>query len=181
MRNKILPIIGAFAGVLMFSFSNTTRAASNTVDYYLTTPDNFKGTMVNLDVAGVRPVEFKSPVPELAFFHMRTWDKTKNQPGGHIILVAPASESTDIMHRYGDDSRHYATRMHGVLILSPGGPKREGPPEGGDDKGPKHRPGTQIWMIDYEGRCAAIIEAHKEELQKLHDFGPDNEPPPRKP
>lgn len=182
MRNKTLLVLGVLTMTL--GLSCPVRAASNTVDYYLTTPEQFKNMMVNLDVKGVRPVEFKSPIPDLAFFHMTTWDKQKNRPGGHIMLVAPASLATTIMKKYGNDMRRGGDidRMRGILMLSPGGPGPEkqganaesNPPQGPPRHGPRH---AQMWMIDYEGRSAAIMEAHKAEMEKLHKLQQDNPPP----
>ncbi len=180
MGNKSLLVIGVLA--LVWGFGVSVQAGPNTVDFYLTTPDQYKGLMINLDVKGVRPVEFKSPIPELAFFQMTTWDKQKNRPGGHIMLVAPATESTNIMRKYGDDMRRGGDvdRMRGLLILSPGGPEgpaptdAPAPPQGHRPRGP-HR---QMWMIDYEGRCSAIIEAHKAEMERVPQIekgpAPDN-------
>lgn len=187
MRNTTLRITGILA--LVFAWANLTQAASNTVDYYLTTPEQFKNMMVNLDVRGVRPVDFKSPIPELAFFHMMTWDKQKNAPGGHIMLVAPAANATSIMRKYGAGMhRGEIERMRGVLILSPGGPgpeKPEAPPTNTSDAtaeaklphhpGPRHQ---QRWMIDFEGLSGPIMDAHKAEMEKLHKLQQDNPPPP---
>jgi hypothetical protein len=195
--------------------ANTTYSA----DYYLTTPEAYEGQMVTLDVMGVRPVNFKSPVPELAFFIMQTWDRTKNMPGGDIMLIAPSADARTIMKKYGSKipgpgpgmrpgmSTANTEKMKGVFTLSPGGkPHHEGekPGTGVADKGEKsetagsdakpsaengqgpngfhpepgmrheehgpHGPAhPQMWMIDFEGKCKAIMEAHREEMKNMRD------------
>ena len=214
IRIYTLFLWGMVMGVL--GCGSLVRATTNySADYYLTTPDAYEGQMVTLDVMGVRPVNFKSPVPDLAFFFMQTWDRTKNMPGGDIMLVAPAADARAIMKKYGGKmpgpgpgmhpgmSTANTEKMKGLFTLSPGGKPHhegekpetsttasgsgtekpvaengEGPrgphPGAGpgmrhDEHGPHGPMPPQMWMIDFEGKSKAIMEAHKEEMKSLRE------------
>ncbi len=115
-------------GIFVWSIACSGPARANTTysaDYYLTTPDAFQGQMVTLDVVNMRPVMFRSPIPELAFFHMMTWDRSKGIPGGEIMLVAPAADARNLMKKYGGKMPRPGMgppdveKLKGIFTLSP--------------------------------------------------------------
>ncbi|MDD5260830.1 MAG: hypothetical protein PHD76_03180 [Methylacidiphilales bacterium] len=131
MKSKSNALLLLGIVVWMIGCSSSVRAnTSYSADYYLTTPDAFQGQMVTLDVVNLKPVNFKSPIPELAFFHMMTWDRSKGIPGGEIMLVAPATDARNLMKKYGGKMPRPGMgppdveKLKGVFTLSPGGPRR---------------------------------------------------------
>jgi hypothetical protein len=154
----------------------------NSVNYYLTTPEQFKGGIIVLDIVAVQPVNWKSPIPEITFFRAMSWDSIERAPGGDILVAVPAGEATRFVKKYGTTPRgNDPDKLKGVLLTPPGGPRpdmKERPAglakgEGDRPKHPQHRPGgpggPQMWMVDYEGMCKGIIAEHQEEMKKLHN------------
>ncbi len=121
--------------------------SKRTADYILTSPSDFEGKEVTLDVAFVKPVRWKSPVPELAFFHAMTTDRRDDRPAGRILVVVAADKTTAFARKYGTDPdgrRLDADTLRGILLAAPG----------------KH-PRARVWMVDTDGRAAELIKNKK--------------------
>ena len=127
--------------------------SKRTAEYVLATPGDFEGKEVTLDVAFVKPVQWKSAVPELAFFRAMTIDHRDNKPGGHILVAIPASEAGKFSKKYGMDfeGRGDSNTLRGTLLAGPG-------------KGPGKMDHARIWFIDTNGTAVELIKAKKLEL-----------------
>jgi len=149
----ILPLVLLAAASPLLQASDSKRTA----EYILATPTDFEGKQVSLDVAFVKPVHWKSPVPELAFFHAVTLDRRDHKPGGHILIAVPAADAGKIAQRYGLDweGRNESNTLTGTLVAAPG--RAAG----------MHR---RVWLIDTDGKAIELIKAKKLEL--LEDGGP---------
>lgn len=147
--------------VLLVAFAPFLRAESkHTADYILSTPSDYEGKSVTLDVAFVKPVNWKSPVPELAFFHAMTIDTREKKPGGCILVAILAEKSASFAKKYGlnFDDRNDSDTLKGTLIAAPG-----------KDKEHHHH---RVWLIDAtEGKLAELIAAKKLEINE-EDGGP---------
>lgn len=130
--------------------------SERTAEHILTTPSEHEGKEVTLDVAFVKPVHWKSPVEELAFFHAITMDRKDMKPGGGILVAIPAADAASFAKKYGTDyeGRYEKDELTGTLIASPG-------------RGPR----KQIWFVDTSGQAAAMIENKKLNIED--DGGPD--------
>lgn len=134
---------------LLLALAASTLQASDskrTADYILSTPADFEGKSVPLDVAFVKPVHWKSPVPELAFFHAMTLDRREYKPGGEILVVIPAADASSFSKKYGTDFKGRSTSLplQGILVAVPGG------------KMP-----AKVWTIDTTGKVADLVKDHK--------------------
>lgn len=127
--------------------------SKRTAEYILATPGDFEGKEVTLDVAFVKPVRWKSPVPELAFFRVMTIDRRDDKPGGHILVAIPASEAGKFAKKYGMDfdGRGDSDTLRGTLLAGPG-------------KGPDKMKHARIWFIDTTGTAVELIKSDKLEL-----------------
>ena len=114
-----LPLVLLAAAGPMLHASDSKRTA----EYILTTPADFEGKEVTLDVSFVKPVHWKSPVPELAFFHVMTLDRRDYKPGGEILVVIPSEDASHFAQRYGTDfkSRSYSNPSKALLSRLPAG------------------------------------------------------------
>ena len=126
--------------------SVTTLFASDskrTVEYYLTTPDKFEGQEITLDIAFVQPVKWKSPVPELTFFHATSMDRRDHKHGGKILVVVNSADAEKFARKYGTDfeGRRESDILKGTLLASPGGRNRQG----------------KIWMVDTTGKALDLM------------------------
>lgn len=135
-------------------------ASERTAEHILTTPSTYEGQQVDLDVAFVRPVQWKSPVEDLAFFHAMTMDRNDLKAGGAILVAIPSAEAAAFAKKYGTDyeGRYEKDSLTGTLLASPGRGRH-----------------PQIWFVDTSGTAAALIEQKKLELQD------DGGRPPREP
>lgn len=129
--------------------------SERTAEHILTTPSEHEGKEVTLDVAFVKPVHWKSPVEELAFFHAITMDRRDMKPGGGILVAIPAAEAASFAKKYGTDfeGRYEKDELTGTLMASPG-------------RGPR----KQVWFVDTSGQAAAMIEQRKLSIED--DGGP---------
>lgn len=138
--------------VLLTALSPLVHAAESkhTAEYILATPADFEGKEVALDVAFVKPVQWKSPIAELAFFHAMTIDRRDNKPGGHILVVIAAADAGKFAKKYGMDfeGRNSSNSLKGVLLATPGRPAKGGKV-------------GQHWIIDTTGKVADLIKANK--------------------
>ncbi len=153
-KSYLLSIALLVAFIPLASASDSKRTA----EYILATPGDFEGKTVTLDVAFVKPVQWKSPIPELAFFRAMTIDRRDKKAGGHILIAIPASEAGKFSKKYGMDfdGRGESDTLSGSLLTAPGK---------GADKGRR----GQIWFIDTTGTAVELIKAKKLEL---NDDGP---------
>lgn len=140
--------IACLLTVLLASAPTLLHAADSkrTAEYLLTTPSEFEGKEVTLDVSFVKPVHWKSPVPELAFFHALTMDRRDDKPGGEILVVVPSADAAKFAKKYGTDfkGRNSMTTLRGVLISTTGGRRHMG-----------------IWLVDTTGKVADLVEQNK--------------------
>jgi hypothetical protein len=123
--------------------------SKHTAEYILANQADYEGKEVTLDVVCVQPVQWKSPIAELAFFHVFTHDRRDNQPGGHILAVIPAADSAKFAKKYGMDhkARNAVTNsLKGVFLTVPG---RAGVL------------GAKRWIIDTTGQAQDLIKANK--------------------
>lgn len=149
-----LAVFAAAAPLLQASESKRTA------EYILATPTDFEGKEVTLDVAFVKPVHWKSPVPELAFFHAITLDRREHKNGGGILVAILAADAGKFSKRYGlnFENRSESNILTGTLVAAPGG----GP--GG--------PNGRVWLIDTTGQANDLIKANKLSLHQ--GAGQDN-------
>lgn len=136
--------------VLLTAFAPLLHAAESkhTAEYILANSAQFEGKEVTLDVAFVKPVEWKSPIPTLAFFHAITLDRRDHKRGGPILVVIPAADSGQFAKKYGMDfnGRNTVTNaLKGTFMATPGRPGM----------------GGRRWIIDTTGLVADLIKANK--------------------
>ncbi len=140
--------------VLLAAGTPLLQAADSkrTAEYVLTTPADFEGKEVTLDVSFVKPVHWKSPNPEMAFFNAMTIDRMDHKPGGNILVAIPAADAAKFAKKYGTDfdGRNDMTTLRGTLLTAPG-------------KKMKRR----VWIIDTTGKIGELI--------KKNDFAIDDE------
>lgn len=119
--------------------------SKRTAEYLLSSPSEFEGKQVTLDVAMVQPVKWKSPLPEVAFFHAMTLDRVDHKPGGAILVAVPSAESAAFARKYGTDfeGRADSDPLKGAFIAS--GPRR-------------------VWVIDMTGRLPQLLAERKATL-----------------
>jgi hypothetical protein len=149
-RFPLLSLVLLAAALPVLHASESKRTA----DYFLTTPTDFEGKEVTLDVSFVKPVHFKSPAPELAFFHAVTIDRVAQKPGGEILVAVPAEDAAKFAKKYGTnfEGRNDINSLRGTFLASPG-----------------HGPKGQAWFVDTSGKAADLI---KEGKLVIEDQGP---------
>ena len=149
--------------------------SKRTAEYVLTTPTDFEGKEVTLDVSFVKPVHWKSPNPELAFFHAMTMERMDKKPGGTILVAIPAVDAAKFARKYGTDfeGRNDMTTLRGTLVTAPGKKMKR-----------------QAWIVDTTGKMAELIKKNSfaiddedGEMGMGGGFGPGGHggPGPRRP
>jgi len=158
---KTLPILSL---LLFVSSAPFGRAADSkrTSEYIIANSADYEGKEVSVDVAFVKPVQWKSPIADLAFFHALTIDRRDHKPGGHILVAVPAADSGSFAKKYGldFDGRSDSDTLRGKFLASPG-----------------ERGRASIWLIDTTGKAADLIKSKKLELK---EEGDENQGPPRR-
>jgi hypothetical protein len=97
-------LLSAVALTLFGSLAISEAADSKrTAEYLLSSPLTHEGKAVTVDVAAVKPVQWKSPLPELTFFHALTMDRIDRKPGGGILVAVPTAEAASFAKKYGTD------------------------------------------------------------------------------
>jgi hypothetical protein len=134
---------------LLCSFTTTLAFAEpkHTADAILVNAPQSEGKEVSVDVMFVKPVRWKSPDPDFAFFHAETVDRHDKKIGGSILVVVPATEAVKFAKHYGIESngRNESDKLTGILTTSP-----------------SKRVKTRTWMIDTtEGKFAETVKAKK--------------------
>lgn len=144
----------------------TAADSERTAEYILTTPQEFEGKEVELDVSFVKPVRWKSPVPELTFFQAFTIDRKDRKPGGVIPVAVPASDAAAFAKKYGTDfdGRNDKDDLNGTLLASPGSRGR-----------------MQVWFIDTSGMAAEFLKQGKLSLEEDGKGNPEGPMRPRGP
>ena len=142
--------------------------SKRTAEYILTTPADFEGKEVTLDVAFVKPVHWKSPNPELAFFHAMTIDRLNHKPGGEILVAIPSTDAAKFAKKFGTsfERRNESDSLQATLVAAPGG-----------------RMHAKVWILDTTGKVADLVKQDK--LAIVEDEGGGGAGPgshgPRKP
>jgi hypothetical protein len=159
MKTNVLPVVALLALLAPIPPAN---ASERTADHVLTTPSEYEGNQVDLDVAFVRPVNWKSPVEELAFFHAMTMDRSDLKPAGAILVAIPVAEAAAFAKKYGTDyeGRYDKDTLTGTLLASPGHGRR-----------------GKIWFVDTTGKGAEMIRQNK--ISLADDGGPGPRERPR--
>ena len=123
--------------------------SKRTADYFLTTPADFEGKDVTLDVAFVKPMHRKSPAAELAFFHVMTINRIDYKPGGMIVVAIASDDAAKFAKKFGTDfqGRTSSHSLTGTLTAIGG-------------NGPDHQ-GGKIWIVDTTGKAAALLKDKK--------------------
>ena len=127
--------------------------SKHTAEYIIANSAQYEGKEVVLDVSFVKPVSWKSPIPELAFFHVITVDRRDKRMGGGILVAVKAAESGAFAKKYGMDfdGRRDSDSLKGVLLAAPG-------------RGPDQKARARVWFVDTTGTAADLIKAKKLEL-----------------
>lgn len=141
-KHHYLPLVLLAAVVPLLHAADSKRTA----EYILTTPMDFEGKEVTLDVAFVQPVHWKSPSPDVAFFHVMTLDRRDHKPGGGILVSIPASDAAKFAKKYGTDfeGRTESNPFSGVLLAAPGGKMHH-----------------KVWLVDSTGKIADLVKQNK--------------------
>ncbi|CAN5795637.1 hypothetical protein BH09VER1_BH09VER1_19470 [soil metagenome] len=145
-----LPSLLALAclGILGLSSNAQASDSKRTAEYLLTTPVANEGKEVTLDVSFVTPVHWKSPLPDVAFFHAMTIDRNDRKPGGEIMVAIPSAKAEAFARKYGTDfkGRNDMNSLKGVFTALGGGEGR----------------GPRTWIIDStDGLLQKAIAEHK--------------------
>jgi len=149
-------------------------AFARTANHILANPDQHHEKTVTVDVAYLRPVRWKSPVPEVAFFHAITYDKRAKSPGGAILLAFPESSRESMIRRYGvvrdGNARVVGTKPLRATLRNMGEGRRRG-----------------IWYLDQtEGSLNEALKANHAKIEQAIDRdergdGPAHRPLRRRP
>ena len=137
-----LPLVLLAAVAPMLHASESKRTA----EYILTTPADFEGKEVTLDVSFVKPVHWKSPNPELAFFHAMTLDRLNHKPGGEILVVIASTDASKFAKKYGTnfERRNESDSLQATLVAAPGG-----------------RMHAKVWILDTTGKVAEMVKQNQ--------------------
>jgi len=117
--------------------------SNRTANYFLTSPTNFDGKSITVDVAFVRPQSWKSPYPEYAFFVAITHDRLTRKTGGPILVMVDATEAQNFAKKYGTEfkGRNFSTALQGTFGTCPAGVRR-----------------NDSWMIDTTGKAGSLTK-----------------------
>lgn len=122
-------------------YADTNRTA----DFLRINPQNHLDKEVTVDVSMVKPVHWKSPLPDVAFFHALTIDRTEDKAGGSILVAVDAAEAGKFAKKYGTnfEGRNDKDKLTGSFILVSG------------------NGASGLWIIDTTGRIAQLIKEKK--------------------
>ena len=108
--------------LLVFGSAAASLAADSkrTAEFLLSSPLNHEGKEVTVDVALVKPVNWKSPFPELTFFQAMTMDRSDYKPGGVILVAVATEKSAAFAKKYGTDfeGRRDTDSLKGLFMVS---------------------------------------------------------------
>lgn len=160
--------IACFTVVALLAAGSFVNAQSKrTADYLRLAPQTHADKEVSVDVSLVKPVRWKSPLEDVAFFHALTIDRTTDKGGGIILVAVPVADAEKFTKKYGTtfDGRNDKDKLTGTFLLVSG-------------KGP-----SGLWLIDTTNKLAQLINDKKlqmpEDANKPGDIAPN--PGPRRP
>lgn len=144
--------------LVLLAISSPVSLASdskNTAEHIIANSAEFEGKEVKLDVSFVKPVKWKSPIPELAFFHAVTIDRRDQKMGGSILVAVNAAEAPAFARKYGMDfdGRRDSDALRGVFLAAPG-------------RSPVPKARARIWFIDTTGTAVELIKNNRLELEE---------------
>jgi hypothetical protein len=154
MKNRFLTLI-----TLTACLASSLHAAESkrTAAHILANSDKYEGKEVTLDVSFLKPVKWKSPIPEIAFFFAVTIDRTNDIRAGKLLIAIPETETKKFSQKYGlvesKKEKNNPDTLRGVLV--PAWAK------GANGKGMKSK---GIWVIDTSGRLQNLSKTVKLEL-----------------
>ena len=127
--------------------------SKHTAEYIIANSSEYEGKEIVLDVSFVKPVQWKSPIPELTFFRVFTVDRRDNKMGGGILVAVKAADSGSFAKKYGMDfdGRRHSDSLRGVFLAAPG-------------RGADVKVRGRVWFVDTTGTAAELIKAKKLEL-----------------
>lgn len=127
--------------------------SKHTAEYIIANSAEYEGKEVQLDISFVKPVQWKSPIPDLAFFHAITVDRRDKKMGGSILVAVRAADSGAFAKKYGMDfdGRGDNDSLKGLFLTAP---RRES----------AEKARGRIWFVDTTGTAAELIKAKKLEL-----------------
>lgn len=133
------------AVILMASSPLVYSQSKRTAEFLRIDPKSHVDKEVSLDVSMVKPVSWKSPIEDIAFFHAMTIDRTEDKSGGSILVAVPAADAEKFAKKFGTnfDGRNDKDKLTGTFILVSG-------------NGP-----SGFWMIDTTGKLAQLIKDKK--------------------
>jgi hypothetical protein len=136
--------------IVLISTVVASADSKRTAEFILSDPKAYQDQPVTLDVAMVKPVRWISPLPEIAFFHALTIDRSDKEPGGGILVAVPSGDSAKFAKKYGTDfdGKRSSTTLRGTFIAV-----------GGRDHG--HR---GVWVVDTTGKLDSLIKERKATL-----------------
>lgn len=157
--------------MLLLAFSAPISSAADskhTAEYIIANSVEFENKEVTLDVSFVKPVRWKSPIPELVFFHVITVDRRDDKMGGGILVAVKAEDSAAFSKKYGMDfeDRRDRDSLKGTFLAAPG-------------RDSNQRVRGRVWFVDTTGTAAELIQAKKLELVDDERNG-DKEPGERR-
>jgi len=165
-----------FSACLAFVIASSVAIADSryTANAILADAIENEGKEVKLDVVSVRPMRWKSPIPELTFFQAMTYDRWDNKPGGAIIVAVDSAEAERFTDKYGvgRDGRSTDT-LKGILISGPGRDAAAG--QAGEKPqrlkakaaGPRGaQRGGGVWIVDATGGKALDLIKDREDLSE---------------
>jgi hypothetical protein len=150
MKTTQILIIVFLAVSTPLSFAADSK---HTAEYIIANSSEYEGKEIVLDVSFVKPVQWKSPIPELAFFHVITVDRRDDKLGGGILVAVKAADSGGFAKKYGMDfdGRRDSDSLRGVFLAAPG-------------RGSDAKARGRVWFVDTTGTAAELIKAKKLEL-----------------
>lgn len=129
--------------------------SKHTAEYIIANSADYEGKEVELDVSFVKPAQWKSPIPELAFFHVVTIDRRDQKMGGSVLVAVKSAEAGSFAKKYGMnfDGRRDSDSLRGVFLAAPG-------------RGPYSKARARVWFVDTTGTAVELIKAKKLELEE---------------
>lgn len=137
------------------------KLSKDTADYYKAQYDLFEGKSIRVEVTHIKPFHCKSNIEDLRFYHAFTYDKDQRVPGGWIVVAVPKAAEAAFVKKYGTVPsgagegglfHSQTSKLSGVLKAD----------------------GKRFWFIDFENKCAALIDARRQEF--IVDPAKDGDP-----
>lgn len=96
MKRSLTPLLAA-----LFLTGTALADSKYTANAILAKAEEYEQKDVKLDIASVRPMRWKSPIPELAFFWAHSYDRWDNKPAGGILVVVDADQVDQFTRKFG--------------------------------------------------------------------------------